>query len=92
MELSESQKRRLEEKKLKENQKVLEDEAESREKRIKMRQEHRLRAEAIARLRRRKRMFKVAGAWIGAIFIAFFAATWFSADFANWLHELIHGN
>ena len=37
MELSESQKRRLEEKKLKENQKVLEDEAESREKRIKMR-------------------------------------------------------
>ena len=91
-ELSESQKRRLEEKKLKENQKILEDEAESREKRIKMRQEQRLRAEARLRIRRRKRVFKVAGAWIAAIFVALYAATWFSADFADWLHSLIHGN
>lgn len=90
--MSDAEKRKLEEQKLKENLKVLEDEAEARENRIKMRREHRLKTEAATRIKRRKRMFKVAGAWIAAIFVVFFAATWFSADFANWLHDLIHRN
>jgi len=88
--MSEAQKRKLEEQKRRENLKVLENEAESREKRIKMRQEQRLKTEAALRIKRRRRMFKVAGAWIGAIFVVFFLATWFSTDFVNWLHDLIH--
>lgn len=73
-----------------ENLKLLGDEAESREKRIKMRKQQREKADAKRRIAKRKRMFKVAGVWIGIIFVGFFITAWFSKDFVHWFHEIIN--
>lgn len=42
--------------------------------------------ELARKVAKRKRMFKVAGAWLGVIFIGFLAAAWFSPALINWLH------
>jgi sRNA-binding protein len=88
-ELTDAQKRRLEESKRQEDLKALEDEAAAREKRIQIRRERRLRAEAVIRIKRRNRMFKVAGAWLAALVVGLLVAIWFSTDFVTWLHGLI---
>ena len=67
---------------------LLKREADSRESRIKIRREQQAKKEAARRLAKRKRMFKVAGAWLGMIFVGFLAIAWFSPAFINWLHTL----
>jgi hypothetical protein len=67
---------------------LLKREADSREGRIKMRREQQAKKDAARRLAKRKRMFKVAGAWLGVIFVGFLAAAWFSPAFINWLHSI----
>lgn len=76
--------------KLRANREVLDAEAKDRSRRIKVRRDQRLKKEAIRRAQRRKRIFKLAGVWIGLIFIGFFAATWFSADFVSWLESFLN--
>ncbi len=65
---------------------LLKREAESRDSRIKIRREQQRKKELARKLAKRKRMFNVAGAWLGVIFIGFLAAAWFSPALINWLH------
>lgn len=64
---------------------LLKREADSRDGRIKMRREQQRKKELARKLAKRKRMFKVAGAWLGVIFIGFLAAAWFSPEVIKWL-------
>lgn len=88
--LSESNRERALQDKLRKNREVLDTESKDRTRRIKIRREQRLKKEAMQRIKRRKRIFKLAGVWIVLIFLGFFAATWFSADFVNWLESLLN--
>ncbi|NQV55524.1 MAG: hypothetical protein HQ503_06670 [Rhodospirillales bacterium] len=78
------------EERLSRNKELLEAEAESRARRIKSRQRQRLKEETLRRIARRKRRLKLAVIWIGSWTViligALYAATWFSADFVNWLN------
>ena len=67
---------------------LLKREAESRENRIKIRREQQRKKELARKLAKRKRMFKVAGLWLGIIFIGFFVAAWFSQSLVTWIHGL----
>lgn len=67
---------------------LLKREAESRESRIKLRREQQQRKELARKLAKRKRMFKVAGAWLGVIIAGFLVVAWFSPALINWLHTL----
>ena len=69
---------------------LLDDEEEGREKRIQLRKQQRLKAEVEKKARKRKRMFKVAGAWIGVIIVGFLVVTWFSKDVVSWFHDIIN--
>lgn len=83
-------KRREQQKKRQQEKMLLDDEEEGREKRIQLRKRQRLKADAEKKVRKRKRMFKVAGAWIGVIFVGFMVVTWFSKEFVSWFHDLIN--
>ncbi|MAF48584.1 MAG: hypothetical protein QGH73_00390 [Rhodospirillales bacterium] len=65
----------------------LDQEDEGREQRIEVRRQQRLKQEALKRAKRRKRMVKMAAAWVGVIFVLFLVATWFSGDLVAWLHK-----
>jgi hypothetical protein len=65
---------------------LLKREADSRDGRIKMRREQQRKKELARKAAKRKRMFKVAGVWLGIIFLGFLAAAWFSPDLIKWLH------
>lgn len=58
----------------------LDDEDEGREHRIEERRKQRIKQDALKRAKRRRRMVKMSAAWVGVIFVAFLAVTWFSGD------------
>ena len=64
---------------------LLRREAESRDGRIKMRREQQRKKELARKIAKRKRMFKVAGAWLGVIFLGFLVAAWFGPVIINTL-------
>lgn len=66
---------------------LLKREADSRDGRIKMRREQQQRKEAARRLAKRKRMFKVAGIWLGMIFLGFLVAAWFAPALISGLNK-----
>ena len=67
---------------------VLRQEAASRDKRMRLRKEQQLKKEAVKRMAKRRRMFKVAGVWIALLAIAFFVTVWFSPDLMKMLRNL----
>ena len=70
------------------DQDLLKREAESRDGRIKIRREQQQRKELARKLAKRKRMFKVAGAWLGVIIAGFLVVAWFSPALVTWLHGI----
>ncbi len=77
-------------KRQKKNLDQLSEEEAGRETRIKNRRRHQEKLEAERRAKRRIRMAKMAGIWIGVIVVGLYALTWFSKDFVDWLHRLIN--
>ncbi len=67
---------------------LLKREAESRDNRIKMRREQQQKKELARKLAKRKRMFKVAGAWVGVLIAGFLVVAWFSPALVTWIHGL----
>jgi hypothetical protein len=67
---------------------LLRREAESRESRIKLRREQQRKKELARKLAKRKRMFKVAGVWLGVIIAGFLVVAWFTPSVVTWLHTL----
>ena len=81
----------IEQQKLIEGQMQLEDEAESRARRIKMRHQHQVKLAAMHKAKRRARILKfagfltvaIAGFWAAVIFGGFFSLMWVSAAVMN---------
>lgn len=67
---------------------LLKREAESRDNRIKMRRDQQRKKELARKLAKRKRMFKVAGIWIGVLIVGFLVVAWFSPALVTWIHGL----
>ena len=67
---------------------VLRQEAASRDKRMRLRKEQQLKKDAVKRMAKRRRMFKVAGIWVTVIAIGFFVVVWFSPDLMKMLRSL----
>jgi hypothetical protein len=59
-----------------------------RNKRIKIRRDQQLKKEAVKRLAKRKRMFKVAGIWVAVLIAAFFVVVWFSPDIMKFVRGM----
>lgn len=68
------------EQKLIEGRMQLEDEAESRKRRIKLRKQRQVKINAMRRAKRRARAFKLAGFWMAVVVSGFFAMAWYSND------------
>lgn len=75
----------FDERKRAENLAQLNDEAESRARRIKMRKARQSKLEVLRRQKRRSRAFKLAAVWVVVIATGFFAATWYSKDIVQWM-------
>jgi hypothetical protein len=59
-----------------------------RNKRIKIRREQQLKKEAVKRIAKRKRMFKMAGIWVTVLIAAFLVTVWFSPDIMKYVRSL----
>ncbi|MFP6711982.1 MAG: hypothetical protein VB913_09850 [Rhodospirillales bacterium] len=70
----------IDEQKLIEGRMQLEDEAESRKRRIKLRKQRQVKINAMRRAKRRARAFKLAGFWMAVVVSGFFAMAWYSND------------
>ncbi|NQV56161.1 MAG: hypothetical protein HQ503_09915 [Rhodospirillales bacterium] len=74
--------------KLKDDQILLEAEAEARAQRVNARSQDRAVLAAKKKLERRNRVYKLTGLWGAIIFIGFIAVTWFSGDLIKIIHDL----
>ncbi len=70
----------VDQQKLIEGQMQLEDEAQSRARRVKMRRQRQAKLAAKRKAKRRARAFKLAGFWAVVMVAGFFALVWFSGD------------
>jgi hypothetical protein len=67
---------------------VLRQEAVQRDKRVRIRKEQQLKKDAVKRLAKRRRMFKVAGVWVVLIVALFLVTAWFAPDLMKMLRNL----
>ncbi len=73
----------FDEQKLAEGRLQLEDEADARKRRIKLRKQHQAKLNAKRTAKRRARTFRLAGVWMTLFAGGFFAIAWFFGDIAN---------